>query len=51
MSATWLTGEPPAALRRRIVLERAAWQLVRTMLTRHGVETRTGDPLDWMRGN
>ncbi|HKV17456.1 MAG TPA: helix-turn-helix transcriptional regulator [Mycobacterium sp.] len=26
-------------------------QLVRTMLARHGVETRNGDPLDWMRGN
>lgn len=26
-------------------------QLARTMLARHGVETRTGDPLDWMRGN
>ena len=26
-------------------------QLARTMLARHGIETRTGDPLDWMRGN
>ncbi|MCT7658868.1 helix-turn-helix domain-containing protein [Mycobacterium deserti] len=26
-------------------------QLVRTMLARLGVETRTGDPLDWMRRN
>jgi hypothetical protein len=26
-------------------------QLVRPMLARHGVVTRTGDPLDWMRGN
>ena len=26
-------------------------QLARTMLARHGVHTRTGDPLDWMRGN
>ena len=26
-------------------------QLARTMLARHGVDTRTGDPLDWMRGN
>ncbi|MGZ6779390.1 MAG: helix-turn-helix domain-containing protein [Mycobacterium sp.] len=26
-------------------------QLARTMLARHGVKTRTGDPLDWMRGN
>jgi AraC family transcriptional regulator len=26
-------------------------QLARTMLSRHGVETRSGDPLDWMRGN
>jgi AraC family transcriptional regulator len=26
-------------------------QLVRTMLARHGLATRTGDPLDWMRGN
>jgi AraC family transcriptional regulator len=26
-------------------------QLARTMLARHGVNTRTGDPLDWMRGN
>jgi AraC family transcriptional regulator len=26
-------------------------QLARTMLARHGVATRTGDPLDWMRGN
>ncbi len=26
-------------------------QLVRTMLARHGVHTRSGDPLDWMRGN
>jgi len=25
-------------------------QLARTMLARHGIETRTGDPLDWMRG-
>ena len=25
-------------------------QLARTMLGRHGVETRNGDPLDWMRG-
>ena len=26
-------------------------QLARMMLARHGIETRTGDPLDWMRGN
>ena len=26
-------------------------QLARTMLARHGVDTRRGDPLDWMRGN
>ena len=26
-------------------------QLARSMLARHGIETRTGDPLDWMRGN
>jgi AraC-like DNA-binding protein len=26
-------------------------QLARAMLARHGIETRTGDPLDWMRGN
>ncbi|WNG93109.1 helix-turn-helix domain-containing protein [Mycobacterium sp. ITM-2016-00318] len=26
-------------------------QLARAMLARHGVETRNGDPLDWMRGN
>jgi AraC family transcriptional regulator len=26
-------------------------QLARTMLARHGVTTRTGDPLDWMRGS
>ena len=26
-------------------------QLARTMLARHGVHTRTGDPLDWMRGH
>ena len=26
-------------------------QLARLMLARHGVQTRTGDPLDWMRGN
>jgi AraC family transcriptional regulator len=26
-------------------------QLARTMLSRHGVETKNGDPLDWMRGN
>ena len=26
-------------------------QLARTMLARHGLHTRTGDPLDWMRGN
>lgn len=26
-------------------------QLARTMLARHGIETRNGDPLDWMRGN
>ncbi|WP_123027952.1 helix-turn-helix domain-containing protein [Mycolicibacterium stellerae] len=26
-------------------------QLARTMLARHGIDTRTGDPLDWMRGN
>jgi len=26
-------------------------QLARTMLARQGVETRNGDPLDWMRGN
>jgi hypothetical protein len=26
-------------------------QLARTMLARLGVETRTGDPLDWMRRN
>jgi AraC family transcriptional regulator len=26
-------------------------QLARTMLAHHGVGTRTGDPLDWMRGN
>jgi AraC-like DNA-binding protein len=26
-------------------------QVARTMLARHGVDTRTGDPLDWMRGN
>ncbi|PRC43731.1 AraC family transcriptional regulator [Mycobacterium sp. ITM-2017-0098] len=26
-------------------------ELVRAMLTRHGVTTRRGDPLDWMRGN
>jgi len=25
--------------------------LARTMLAHHGVDTRTGDPLDWMRGN
>jgi AraC family transcriptional regulator len=25
--------------------------LARTMLARHGAETRNGDPLDWMRGN
>jgi AraC-like DNA-binding protein len=26
-------------------------QLARAMLARHGIETRNGDPLDWMRGN
>jgi AraC family transcriptional regulator len=26
-------------------------QLARTMLARHGVGTRSGDPLEWMRGN
>ncbi len=26
-------------------------QVARTMLAHHGVNTRTGDPLDWMRGN
>jgi AraC family transcriptional regulator len=26
-------------------------QLARTMLARHGVSTRRGDPLEWMRGN
>lgn len=26
-------------------------ELVRAMLARHGVTTRRGDPLDWMRGN
>lgn len=26
-------------------------ELVRAMLTKHGVTTRRGDPLDWMRGN
>lgn len=26
-------------------------KLARTMLAHHGVQTRTGDPLDWMRGN
>lgn len=26
-------------------------ELARAMLTRLGVQTRTGDPLDWMRGN
>jgi len=25
--------------------------LARTMLAHHGVDTRTGDPLDWMRGS
>ena len=26
-------------------------ELARAMLARHGVQTRNGDPLDWMRGN
>ena len=26
-------------------------ELARAMLSRHGVPTRHGDPLDWMRGN
>nr|WP_234712845.1 helix-turn-helix domain-containing protein [Mycolicibacterium komanii] len=35
------------------VLEYAAHRrgLARSMLTHHGVETRRGDPLEWMRGN
>jgi hypothetical protein len=26
-------------------------ELTRSMLARHGISTRRGDPLDWMRGN
>ena len=26
-------------------------ELARTMLARHGIRARCGDPLDWMRGN